>query len=100
MFFSKHKKFGSLPFTEYKFPSPSGNLALLFGNEVQGIDFLPPDVIQAHPRVFLPMRNAIRSYNLASVAAVGIYEAVRQCPELYQASSEGDKCLDHLDAIP
>ena len=39
--------------------------------------------IEAYPRVFLPMGPAIRSYNLSNAASVGIMEAVRQVPALF-----------------
>lgn len=68
--------------------------------QVEGIDFIPQHVVAAHPRVYLPMRTAIRSYNLASVAAVGMFEAVRQRPDLFQPSTPDDECVDSLNAIP
>ena len=95
VFFSKHSKYGSTCLFDYKFPAlhpkssgagtDPGSLALLFGNEVQGIDFLPDDVIAAHPRLFLPMGDGIRSYNLSNVVSVGVFEAIRQLPELFAA---------------
>ena len=99
MFFSKHKKYGSTPLTEHVFPPATRHLGLMFGNEVAGIDFLPPHVIAAHPRVYLPMRTAIRSYNLSNVAAVGMFEAIRQVPALFKPSSPHDVCVDHLDQV-
>ena len=50
---------------------------LVFGSETQGL----PDALRvAHLDCFvrIPTRDAVRSLNLASAAAVGIYEAVRQ----------------------
>ncbi len=83
VYFSKHTKFGSTPLHQYEFPRSVRNLALIFGNEVQGIEFLPEAVIQRYPRLFLPMGPAIRSYNLSNVASVGVFEALRQLPHLF-----------------
>jgi tRNA (cytidine/uridine-2'-O-)-methyltransferase len=51
--------------------------ALVFGSETQG---LPPKLLAEHADqvVGLPMNPAARSLNLASTAAVGIYECLRQ----------------------
>lgn len=50
---------------------------LVFGSETQG---LPPALLREHGGCALriPMRPEVRSLNLASAAAVGIYEAYRQ----------------------
>lgn len=50
---------------------------LVFGSESQG---LPPELWAPHPDATLrvPTRPQVRSLNLASVAAVVMYEAVRQ----------------------
>ncbi len=50
---------------------------LVFGSETQG---LPPGMLRAARErvVRIPMRPEARSLNLASSAAVGIYEALRQ----------------------
>jgi len=52
---------------------------LLFGPEPDGL----PEVIKADPRVTgqvrIPMLPARRSLNLANSAAIGVYEAWRQC---------------------
>lgn len=55
--------------------------ALVFGSESQG---LPASLLQRNSDrvVGLPMNSAARSLNLASTAAVGIYEVLRQVPEL------------------
>jgi tRNA(Leu) C34 or U34 (ribose-2'-O)-methylase TrmL len=92
VFFSKHAKYGSTPLGQHVFPQPPSHpppgdvhdVALMFGNEVQGIDFVPEEVVEAHARVFLPMGPGIRSYNLSNVVAVGVFEAVRQVPSLYR----------------
>ena len=50
---------------------------LVFGSESAG---LPAEILQAHPAqaVRVPMREQVRSLNLSAVAAVAMYEAVRQ----------------------
>lgn len=50
---------------------------LLFGSESQG---LPANILSAEPdrNLKLPMRNDVRSLNLASTANTIVYEAVRQ----------------------
>ena len=53
--------------------------ALLFGAESRG---LPTDLdtrIQVTSRVRIPMREGIRSLNLANAVAITLYEALRQC---------------------
>ena len=86
VFFSKHAKYGATALFDHEFrrPAPGGSLALMFGSETEGIDFVPDDVIEAHERLFLPMSDGIRSYNLACSAAVGVMEAVRQRPEFFR----------------
>lgn len=50
---------------------------LVFGSETRG---LPPSILAQQPErnLKLPMRNEVRSLNLASTATAVIYEAVRQ----------------------
>lgn len=50
---------------------------LVFGSETRG---LPPSILaeQPHQNLGLPMRDEVRSLNLASTATAVIYEAVRQ----------------------
>ncbi len=50
---------------------------LLFGKETAG---LPEPLIFSHPEtaVRIPMRDTLRSLNLANSVAVGVYEALRQ----------------------
>lgn len=50
---------------------------LVFGSETQG---LPPSLLRDHPdrTLRIPMHPEARSLNLASAAAVGLYEALRQ----------------------
>jgi tRNA (cytidine/uridine-2'-O-)-methyltransferase len=58
--------------------------ALVFGRESTG---LPKEVTQRHPHdVFgIPTLGAVRSLNLASAAAIVVYEALRQVGALNQA---------------
>ncbi len=53
------------------------NSVLVFGNETQG---MPSRILEKYPeRIFrVPMRPGIRSLNLATAAAIVLYEAVRQ----------------------
>ena len=50
---------------------------LMFGKESAGI---PKEILDAHPErcVRIPMREGERSLNLASAAAITLYEALRQ----------------------
>lgn len=50
---------------------------LVFGCETAG---LPESILRTHggSTVRIPMRNAARSLNLSSAAAIGVYEAMRQ----------------------
>ena len=50
---------------------------LVFGSESRG---LPPSILTSNPaqNLKLPMRNLVRSLNLASTANTVVYEAVRQ----------------------
>lgn len=54
------------------------SLALVFGSETDGVSFVPRNVLDAHECVYLPMSDAIRSYNLANAVAIGCFEAYRQ----------------------
>lgn len=56
--------------------------ALLFGAETRG---LPIDLSQRLPvlgALRIPMREGIRSLNLANAVAISVYEALRQCAGL------------------
>jgi|UPI0004B8EFF9 tRNA (cytidine/uridine-2'-O-)-methyltransferase len=54
-------------------------LGLLFGSEHTGLDGICPIAIETYDRVFLPMNGEnIRSYNLSSSVAMGMFEAHRQ----------------------
>lgn len=61
-------------YTEASFTSDS---LLVFGSETRG---LPPELWERYPEKFLriPMLEGQRCLNLASSAAIGIYEALRQ----------------------
>ncbi len=53
---------------------------LLFGRESAGV---PDDVhAAADARVIIPLNPDVRSFNLATSAAIGIYEALRQTQQL------------------
>ena len=64
---------GATPLNEFKF-LPSDRL--LFGRESAGV---PDDVHNAcDERVVIPMRAEARSINIATAAAIGVWEAIRQ----------------------
>lgn len=54
----------------------TGPVAILVGTEKQGLT--EEALEQAHLRVRIPMRGAVNSLNVATAAAVVLYEAVRQ----------------------
>jgi len=62
------------PYTQAEFAAHD---ALVFGSETQG---LPESLLAEYSDTTLriPMRDEARSLNLASAAAIGIYEAMRQ----------------------
>jgi tRNA (cytidine/uridine-2'-O-)-methyltransferase len=64
--------------------------ALVFGKESSG---LSRDVIDRHPDAIfgIPTAGAVRSLNLASAAAIVLYEALRRCGGLDGARPEGDE---------
>ena len=53
-------------------------VALVFGSEHTGLDGVSDEALHEFPSVYLPMSDAIRSYNLSSAAAMGLCEAHRQ----------------------
>jgi len=61
----------------YETADYSGRVFLVFGKETEG---LPQDILKEYRErcVRLPMREEARSLNLASAAAVVVYEAMRQ----------------------
>lgn len=48
---------------------------LVFGPETRGI---PPSILQTGPHLHIPMPGGTRSLNLATAAAIVMYEALRQ----------------------
>jgi tRNA (cytidine/uridine-2'-O-)-methyltransferase len=52
---------------------------LLFGNETSGLPADCGDTLPLAGYLRIPMRPGIRSLNLASAAAIVVYEALRQC---------------------
>ncbi len=61
------------------------NDTLLFGRESAGV----PDYVHAaaDARVIIPLSKGMRSFNLATSAAIGLYEALRQTNQLPSESS-------------
>ena len=61
-------------YTEISYPE---NVFLMFGKETKG---LPEELIEANlsRTVRIPMRDSLRSLNLANSVAVGVYEVLRQ----------------------
>ena len=71
---SKRLKLGSTPIAETTFPVPAGpgsaGVALVFGNEVDGLSGLEEEARGSLPAVYLPMcEDAIRSYNLSNAVS-------------------------------
>lgn len=71
LYFSAH---GRQPYLEAPYAE---NSVLVFGNETQG---LPERIREKHPeRVYhIPMRDSVRSLNLATAVGIVLYEAIRQ----------------------
>ena len=68
---SKRLKLGSTPISDATFPPAAGpgsaGVALVFGNEVDGLSGLEEETRGSLPAVYLPMcEDAIRSYNLSN----------------------------------
>ena len=61
-------------YTEIEYPE---NVFLMFGKETKG---LPEELLEANLDhvVRIPMRDSLRSLNLANSVAVGVYEVLRQ----------------------
>ena len=61
------------------------NDTLLFGRESAGV----PDTVHAaaEARVIIPLSAGMRSFNLATSAAIGLYEALRQTRQLPKDSA-------------
>lgn len=65
------------------------NSVLVFGSETQG---MPERILEKYPdRIFrVPMREAVRSLNLATTAGIVLYEAVRQVGITLDARTPAD----------
>lgn len=71
---SKRLKLGSTPIADATFPPATGpgsaGVALVFGNEVDGLSGLEEETRRSLPAVYLPMcEDAIRSYNLSNAVS-------------------------------
>ena len=80
---SKRLKLGSTPIADVEFPPATkpgaSGVALVFGNEVDGLSGLDQDARETLPAVYLPMEESvIRSYNLSNAVAMAVYEVHRQ----------------------
>ncbi|MGD9603592.1 MAG: tRNA (cytidine(34)-2'-O)-methyltransferase [Gammaproteobacteria bacterium] len=53
--------------------------ALLFGSETQGLPTAARAELPSANALRIPMREGIRSLNLANAVAITLYEALRQC---------------------
>lgn len=94
LIFSKAARYGNVPLAELDLgallPPPADRPAVVgvgFGSETEGVTFLPHSaagraVMEAATFVHLPMAPAIRSYNLATTAAIGLWEVTRQVAAL------------------
>ena len=71
LYFTSH---GTRPYVDAPF---SHNSVLVFGSETQG---MPERIRAKHPNHLfrIPMGSAVRSLNLATAAAIVLYEAIRQ----------------------
>jgi tRNA (cytidine/uridine-2'-O-)-methyltransferase len=69
--------------------------AIVFGRESTG---LPPELLARFPDAVygIPTSGAVRSLNLASAAAIVLYEALRQVGGLEHARLEGDEGPDFV----
>ena len=54
------------------------SVALIFGNEEYGIPMNLVAEVSAYPRLFVPMSESIRSYNLSNTVALTVSELRRQ----------------------
>lgn len=78
---------GAASYTDARFEPGD---ALVFGKESSG---LPKELLERYPeRIYgIPTSGAVRSLNLASAAAIVVYEALRQVGGLDGAKLEDDK---------
>lgn len=70
-------KFGSKNYSEFSFADVNKDYYFIFGRETNG---LPKVVIDKNPDrcLRLPMTENVRALNLSNVAAILVYEALRQ----------------------
>eukprot|EP00752_Nemacystus_decipiens_P009350 g8356.t2 len=82
--------------------SLSEDVALVFGNEVDGLSGLEEGALgRSLPAVFLPMRDdVIRSYNLANAVAMAVYEVDRQRRASRRASEKSVSDVESVEAFP
>ena len=64
---------GALPIQDFKF---TRNDTLIFGRESAGVPQSVHNCIES--RVFIPLANGMRSFNLVSSASIAVFEALRQ----------------------
>lgn len=83
-FFSKNKgtyyyltRYGKTPHTEFDYSSKDENIYFILGKETTGI---PKEILRKDLKncIRIPMNKKIRALNLSNVAAIVIYEALRQ----------------------
>ncbi len=64
----------AIPIQNYRI-KPIPNIALIVGNEVEGINSEILNMADTH--LMIPMTNKIRSFNVATATAVALYELTR-----------------------
>lgn len=91
-------RYGTRSPDRFDFGRPDADYYLVFGRESTG---LPKELLRAHRDACLrfPMKDAIRSLNLANAVCAGLYEALRQqgYPGLSRTEPETLKGADWLD---
>ena len=70
-------------------------VALVFGSEQRGLDGVSAHALSTLPRVFFPMSEHIRSYNLSTSVAMGLSEAARQLHELQDLDAAAESGFTH-----
>lgn len=81
--FSAPHRFGVTHLANYKgfaetLSSPTGRVCLVLGSETHGFEFVKPQQLARMDLIYIPIAPAIRSFNLATAAAMGLWEAMRQ----------------------
>uniref|UniRef100_A0A7S2WFM3 tRNA/rRNA methyltransferase SpoU type domain-containing protein n=1 Tax=Rhizochromulina marina TaxID=1034831 RepID=A0A7S2WFM3_9STRA len=76
--FSTRLRYGSVSLFDFAFPTQGDDVTLIFGSEHAGVRDLPSEFLDKTPKLFLPMSENIRSFNLSNTAAVGLFELHRQ----------------------